>query len=81
MEVVYGSNPVLDTDTPADNHANDGDINNDGRVDIVDVLLATRIVLEQYIPSDQEKLRADMVPDNQVNAGDLLRFQQLALGL
>jgi hypothetical protein len=81
MEVAYGSNPVLDTDTPASNHINNGDINNDGVVDVVDVLLATRIVLDQYTPTDTERVRADMVPDNQINAGDLVRIQQLALGL
>jgi hypothetical protein len=81
MEVAYGSSPVLGTDTPANNYSNNGDINADGRVDVVDVLLATRIVLEQYLPSELEKVRADVVPDDQINAGDLVRIQQLALGL
>jgi hypothetical protein len=86
MEVRYGSDPMLDTDTPQDNHINNGDINGNGMVDVVDVLLATRMVLGQYQPvNDEEWIRADVVPDpqypGQVNAGDLLRIQQLALGM
>ncbi len=82
MEVTYGSDPLQNTDTPAGNHVNNGDINADGTLDVVDVLLATRMVLGELIPADEQWwIRADMVPDGQVNAGDLLRIQQLALGL
>jgi hypothetical protein len=86
MEIDYGSDPVLASDTPADNHINNGDINVDGDVDVIDVLLATRMVLGQYQPAnDEEWIRADVVPDPlnpvQVNAGDLLRIQQLAMGI
>jgi hypothetical protein len=81
MEVIYGSSPVLGGDTPADNHINNEDINDEGRVDVADVLLATRIVLELYTPSDPEKVRADVVPDNSINAGDLIIIQRQDLGL
>jgi hypothetical protein len=81
MEVSYGSDPSLSTDTPAGNHVNNGDINNDSKVDVVDVLLATRMALGQLEPTNGQRIRADMVPDGQINAGDLLRIQQLALGL
>ena len=81
MEVTYGSNPLSSTDTPAGNYVNNGDVNGDGKVDVADVLLATRIVLDQLEPTTGQLVRADMVPDGQVNAGDLLRIQQLALGL
>ena len=82
MEVAYGSDPLQNTDTPAGNHVNNGDINADGTVDVVDVLLATRMVLGELMPADEQwRIRADMVPDGQVNSGDLLRIQQLALGL
>jgi len=81
MEVTYGSDPSLITDTPAGNYVNNGDVNGDGKVDVADVLLATRIVLDQLEPTTGQLVRADMVPDGQVNAGDLLRIQQLALGL
>ena len=82
MEVAYGSDPVENADTPAGNYLNNGDINADGTVDVVDILLATRMVLVELIPTDEQWwIRADMVPDGQVNSGDLLRIQQLALGL
>ena len=60
---------------------NNGDINDDSKVDVVDVLLATRMALGQLEPTNGQRIRADMVPDGQINAGDLLRIQQLALGL
>jgi len=81
MEVIYGSNPLLDTDTPANNYVNNGDVNGIGGVDAADVLLATRIMLNQYTPTDAEKVRVDMVPDGVINAGDVVRIQQAALGM
>jgi subtilisin family serine protease len=81
MEVTYGSDPLDDSDTPAGNVINNGDINDDSKVDVVDVLLATRMALGQLEPTTGQLVRADMVPDGQVNAGDLVRIQQLALGL
>ena len=81
MEVTYGSDPLDDSDTPAGNVINNGDINDDSKVDVVDVLLATRMALGQLEPTTGQLVRADMVPDGQVNAADLLRIQQLALGL
>jgi subtilisin len=81
MEVAYGSDPLLDSDTPAGNYVNNGDINADNTVDVVDVLLATRIVLGLIMPTDEQRVRADMLPDGQVNAGDLVRIQQLATDL
>jgi subtilisin family serine protease len=81
MEVSYGSDPLLIGDTPAGNYNNNGDINDDDKVDAADVLLATRMVLGQLTPTSEQLIRADMVPDGQINAGDLVRIQQLALGL
>jgi subtilisin family serine protease len=81
MEVTYGSDPLQESDTPAGNYVNDGDINDDTRVDVVDVLLATRMALGQLEPMPGQLVRADMVPDGQVNASDLLRIQQLVMGL
>jgi hypothetical protein len=81
MEVNYGSDPLLAGDTPAGNHVNNGDINDDGTVNVVDVLLAIRMVLGQLLPTAEQLVRADMVPDGQINAGDLLRIQQQAVDM
>jgi hypothetical protein len=81
MEVTYGSDPLDDLDTPTGNDVNNGDVNGDTRVNVADVLLAMRIALGELEPTPEQLVRADMVPDGQVNAGDLLRIQQLVLGL
>jgi hypothetical protein len=81
IEVTYGSDPLLASDTPAGNYVNNGDINDDGTVNVVDMLLATRMVLGQLVPTGEQLVRADMVPDGQINAGDLVRIQQQALDL
>jgi hypothetical protein len=81
MEVRYGSDPLSVSDTPENNHLNHGDINGIGGVNAADVLLAMRIVLGTYTPTDEEKVRADMVPDEVINAGDLVRIQQAAMGM
>jgi len=83
-ELYYGSDPLNQADTPAN-----GDINEDGMVNAADVLLATRIITGQYTPTTDEAVRADVAPfngtyptpDGQVNAGDLVRIQRMAVGL
>jgi len=83
--VRYGSGPQNSGDTPQDNHVNNGDINNDTRVDVVDVLLSTRMALGLYQPADPlEWIRADMAPDplyptGLINAGDLMRIRKAAM--
>jgi hypothetical protein len=83
MELAYGSDPTSggSGSTPVDNINNDGDINGDTVVNVVDILLATRMVLGELVPTPEQRVRADMVPDGVINAGDLVRIQQLALGL
>jgi len=81
MEVRYGSSPLSDSDTPENNYVNNGDVNGKDGVNAADVLLATRIVLNLYTPTDEEKVRADMVPNGVINAGDLVRIQQAAMGM
>ena len=83
-EIYYNSDPLSQTDTPAN-----GDVNDDGVVNVADVLMATRIVTGQLIPDDDQRVRADVapfngsypIPDGQINAGDLVRIQRMALGL
>ncbi len=81
MEVIYGSDPLQGSSTPADNINNDGDINGDSMINVVDILLATRMVLGELVPTPGQRVSVDMVPDGVINAGDLVRIQRLALGL
>lgn len=67
----------------------DGDINNDGFVDIRDLLLAQRILLGQYTPSVDEQQSWDVAPlvggipqpDGLNNAGDYLILSRMVLGI
>lgn len=83
MELAYGSDPTPggSSSTPADNVNNDGDINGDSMINVVDILLATRMVLGELEPTPGQRVSVDMVPDGVINAGDLVRIQRLALGL
>ena len=84
-ELYYSSDPLVQTDTPAN-----GDVNEDGNVDVADVLMATRIVTGSLQnPTTDQLMRCDVapfngsypVPDGEINAGDLVRIQRMALGL
>jgi hypothetical protein len=48
-------------------------------VNAADILLAIRILLNQYTPTQEEMVRADMVADEMINAGDLVRIMQAAM--
>jgi len=64
-----------------------GDINDDGNVDVIDVLLATRIALCSFTPTADQLFRGDVVPqpggvpapDGVINAGDLVVIMNIAL--
>jgi hypothetical protein len=83
-EVIYGSNPLANTDTPAN-----GDVNDDGTVNAVDVLQVMQFVLGTDTPTTDEFIRSDVAPfngtwpepDGVINAGDVLRIQQMGLGM
>ena len=82
-EVAEGTDPLDPASTPAD-----GDINMDGNVDIVDVLLAQRALLGQITLTSSQLLHADVAPlsggvpapDGLFNPGDALVIQRFALG-
>ncbi len=65
-----------------------GDITGDGKVDVADVLVVTRILLGEISVSPAEFQIIDVAPlvggipapDGEINAGDLLIIQQMALG-
>ena len=84
VEVAAGSDPNSSSSIPA---SANGDINNDGRVDAADVLLASRFVLGTLTPDAGQLLRGDVapvvnnvsVPDGIFNVADLLIIQRWAL--
>jgi hypothetical protein len=86
VEIDAGSNPIDGTSIPG---TASGDINYDGAVDTIDVLLANRIALGELTPDTNQLLRGDVAPivsgaptpDGMINAADLLVIQRMALGL
>ncbi|MCX2982893.1 hypothetical protein EYC98_18685 [Halieaceae bacterium IMCC14734] len=86
-EILAGSNPLDGASDPL--NVASGDINQDGEVDTKDLLLAQRILLGQYSPTQQEQDRWDVAPlvngvpepDHENNLGDYLILQQKVLGI
>lgn len=84
VEISAGSDPLDISSIPAD-----GDINADGSVNVVDMLLATQITLGLKTPTADEMLHGDVAPlvagvsapDGVFNAADLLLIQRKVLGL
>lgn len=80
--------PVRDGDVGSELTA-DGDINSDGQVNSLDVLLAARIATGYIDASMHHLLRGDVAPltgnipnpDGKINIADLLVIQRKALGL
>jgi alpha-tubulin suppressor-like RCC1 family protein len=69
----------------------DGDLNNDGKVDVADVLRALQIAVGAVVPSAAELARGDVapfdnaagipVPDGQITVGDALFILRKVVGL
>jgi hypothetical protein len=86
VEITEGSDPSSNTSIPG---VSTGDINGDGDIDVVDVLLATRIIIGDLIPTTNQLLRGDVAPqisgvpspDGIINTGDLVVIQRSSLGL
>ncbi|MFQ5644408.1 MAG: sulfatase-like hydrolase/transferase [Thiogranum sp.] len=87
VEISAGSDPLDISSVPT--LANNGDINNDGQVDLADLLLAGRILAGQYTPTQDEQSRWDLAPlaggipapDGQNTAADYLILQRKVMGL
>ena len=83
---TYNSDPLDINSVPV---FTDGDLNGDGLVNAADVLLATRILTGQLIPTQDQIDHGDVaplvngvpVPDGLFNLGDVLVIQRKALGL
>jgi hypothetical protein len=85
-EIAAGTDPLNDLSFPV---IADGDINGDGNVDIVDILLAQQAILGALILTPEQQLRGDVAPlvsgiptpNGIFNAGDLLIIQRKAMGM
>lgn len=61
--------------------ATPGDLNSDGRIDVNDVVLAMRHVLNLEILSEGQSFLADINSDNRVDVQDVSQLMQKSLGL
>lgn len=85
-EVTFGSNPLDDISLPI---AANGDLNNDGIVNVVDVMIGQQILNGQVDPTLEQLHYADVAPlvdgtpssDGLFNVGDLVVIQRMATGL
>ena len=83
---LYNSDPIDYNSVPV---FADGDLNGDGLVNAADVLLATRILTGQHIPTQDLLSHGDVaplvngvpVPDGLFNLGDVLVIQRKALDI
>ena len=85
-EISFGSNPLNDTSLPI---AANGDLNNDGFVNVVDVMIGQQILSGQVVPTIEQLHYGDVAPlvggvpasDGLFNVGDLVVIQRMARGL
>ena len=56
-----------------------GDINADEAIDVLDVVIAVNIVIEEYSPSDYEINAADMNQDGILNVQDVILLLNIIL--
>ena len=57
-----------------------GDINLDGNVDNLDLVVLCRYLVKEIEFNEQQKLRADMVPDGTIDIADLMVLKQYVSG-
>ncbi|MBP1564806.1 MAG: glucuronoarabinoxylan endo-1,4-beta-xylanase [Oscillospiraceae bacterium] len=70
---------VPDVPNNDDNNNNNivyGDLNKDGAIDITDITLLSLFILGDRVPSDEQKLAADVSYDGNVDLADLAHFKQ-----
>jgi hypothetical protein len=57
-----------------------GDVNNDGQINVLDVVRAVNIALGRIRPTDEDRYAADVNDDGNVNVLDVVRIVNIALG-
>ena len=57
-----------------------GDVNADGSIDVLDIVVVVNIIIETYIPSDDEYSAADMNSDGMVDVLDIIILVNAILG-
>lgn len=82
-ELIVSTEPIAKPGAIA--VTSDGDLNGDGAVDVVDVLLGQRIALGLIAPTASQLAHGDVAPagspNGVIDVADVLRIQQKALGL
>lgn len=86
LEIAAGTNALDIASFPV---LSDGDLNDDGNVDVRDVLIAYRALMGDLVLSPFQTARGDVAPlisgipapDGEFNPGDALLIQRKALGL
>ena len=57
-----------------------GDVNADGSIDVLDIVVVVNIIIETYTPSDDEYSAADMNNDGMVDVLDIVILVNAILG-
>ena len=86
LEIEAGTDPLLDTSYPV---LYNGDANNDGDVDLADLILGMRILLGEVSATPLQQARLDVAPlvagtpapDGQYNLGDYTLLLQKVTGI
>lgn len=74
IEIAQGTDP-FDSET----YPGDGDVNQDGQVNLADLLLVTQFAVRQKNPDADELLYGDMNQDGAINVVDVLLLQKQLL--
>lgn len=82
LEVEAGTDPLLDTSTPI---LYNGDANNDGNIDLADLLITMQIILDMRTATPLQKARLDIAPrtggmpspDGLINVADFVVLLQI----
>jgi len=86
IEIAAGTNPLDSSSFPV---SPDGDLNDDGSVDVRDVLIGYRVLMGEITLTPFQEGRGDVAPlvngiatpDGEFNLGDVLVIQRKALGM